>query len=118
MKKILKVSLIVLFILTLVCSANVFALTFTEGNYEYSKIGGGMFAGTPYANTSAINKYTGKEKNVVIPSEIGGRKVSMLSSSVFDNNKYIQTVTIPEGVLKLDGTIFNNCKNLTTVVIT
>ncbi len=120
MKKILKVSLIVLFILTLICSVNVFA-AITEGNYQYTKLGNkGMFANTPYANTSRIEKYTGKEKNVVIPSQIGGRKVSMLlanGSPVFDNNKYVQTVTIPEGVLSLDGIIFNNCKNLTTVVI-
>ena len=38
-------------------------------------------------------------------------------NGTFQNNEYIESVTIPEGILKLNFNAFSNCPNLTTINI-
>lgn len=49
--------------------------------------------------------YSGSDKEVVIPSEIDGCKVVGLSGT-FDGNRYIESVTVPEGVENIDDYCF------------
>jgi len=81
-----------------------------------------------YIKTSSdeviINSYRGKNKVVVVPKEIGGRKVVEISYYAFSpKGEYlsrqrrlirsrIQEVVIPEGVRRIGPNAFYNCKLL------
>lgn len=71
-----------------------------------------------------ITKYIGKTKNVVIPSEIEGRKVITLYGTDVDGflqgvfqDSNIETVVIPNTVLAISNRSFKNCTSLTSVTI-
>ncbi len=71
-----------------------------------------------------ITKYIGKTKNVVIPSEIEGRKVTSLYGTDVDGflqgvfqDSNIETVIIPNTVLAISNRSFKNCTSLTSVTI-
>lgn len=80
-------------------------------------------------NTVFINKYTGSDKHVVIPSKIEGLPVTLLLGipheeytflaveGVFENTE-VESVVIPETVIKIGNRAFLNCTSLTTVDIT
>lgn len=56
-------------------------------------------------NTVAITKYTGVQKNVVLPSSIDGKLVTEIGKSAFEN-KLIDSVYINEGVTVIGVTAF------------
>ena len=63
-----------------------------------------------------ISKYVGDAENVVIPSEINGKKVTVISSGAFGwwcNN--LTGVTIPDGVTEIRYGAFKDCTDLTDV---
>lgn len=64
-----------------------------------------------------ITAYSGKEKNVVIPTEIDGAKVVAIGKAAFENNSKIKTVIIPESVTKLGQNAFYDCVNLEQVAV-
>ncbi len=82
------------------------AANLVSGNYEYVLNGEG---------TAEIVKYNGKEKTVTIPSSLGSKKVTGICPEAFKNNSTLQTLTIPEGITKLDWNCFYNCSALTKV---
>lgn len=45
-----------------------------------------------------ITKYSGRDKNVVIPKEIDGVAVEHIGDGAFDGNSFSISVTIPEGI--------------------
>ena len=77
-------------------------------------------------NTVFINKYTGSDKHVVIPSKIDGMPVSLLSGvpdkeysylateGAFENTA-VESVVIPNTVVKIGGRAFMGCKSLSSV---
>ena len=77
-------------------------------------------------NTVFINKYTGSDKHVVIPSQIDGMPVSLLlgvpdkeysylaTEGVFENTG-VESVIIPDTVVKIGGRAFMGCKSLSSV---
>lgn len=71
--------------------------------------------------TAAISKYYGTEAHVTVPSEIDGRQVTAIGTTViegaFSNCPGVVTVTVPEGVQSLNRHTFLNCMRLETVTL-
>ena len=64
-------------------------------------------------------KYTGTNKNVVIPSTLNGYPVTKLTSDVFMNSS-IESVVIPSSITEYELTglnMFVNCNSLKSVKI-
>lgn len=71
-----------------------------------------------------IVRYKGKDKDVVIPSEIEGIPVTALGASAFLNNKTVESIIIPDSVASLMGRAytgndgcFKGCTSLKAVII-
>ena len=104
----------------------------TEGCYTYDVVNG----------EAIITDYTynyGTDKNVVIPSYLGGYPVTAIGDNAFDSTYSLESVVIPEGVTKIgkyafyysgiaavtipstvttiDEGAFKSCGNLTAVTI-
>lgn len=66
-----------------------------------------------------ITNYKGKDTEVIIPAEIGGKPVTVIGYNsdrgAFANNGNITKVVIPEGVTEIDATSFLNCKSLAEI---
>lgn len=61
----------------------------TSGDYEYAALEDG---------TISITRYNGSDTDVVIPSEIDGKKVSELGDFPFGGLEF-NTITIPDGII-------------------
>ena len=65
--------------------------------------------------------YSGSEKEVIIPSEpfggAFGAAVDTIALYAFDNNRTIESVVIPEGVVIIEACAFQRCTNLKKVVL-
>ena len=59
-----------------------------------------------------LKKYTGKDKDVVIPDG-----VTRIGNGAFEDCKSLTSVTIPDGVTKIDEYAFRGCENLTSITI-
>lgn len=81
--------------------------TFIDGkgkrnrNYKYRKS----------SDCIEITKYIGKEKNVTIPQEIEGLKVSYIGNNAFENSDIV-TVKMPDTILEIREQAFRYCTNL------
>ena len=66
--------------------------------------------------TAEITKYTGSDKDVVIPSTIEGHTVTSLEQDVFYNNTTVETIHIPATVIHMGhpGDVFINTFDGTT----
>lgn len=82
-------------------------VTATSGDYTYNLNSN---------DEATLTKYTGTDKEVVIPSSIDGYPVVGISS-LFSGNTTIESVTIPNTVLTIGGSSFRNASGLKTVVI-
>ncbi len=80
----------------------------TEGLYEYRICDD---------DTAIIMTYNGEETDVVIPTTLGGYKVSTIGGTAFYSNKSIKSLTIPEGIDTIGTSAFNGCINLEKVII-
>lgn len=80
---------------------------FTEGYYEVAVLDG----------KAELLNYTGKEKEVIIPSEIAGYKVCTIGDWAFSLSLGIEKVVIPEGVTHIGESAFFGCRSLTAVEI-
>ena len=78
-----------------------------ENGFEYTVTG----------DEATITGYTGPAKNIVIPSELGGKKVTAIGNEAFQEKTTITSVTIPEGVTSIGSYAFENCTSLTEVKI-
>ncbi len=67
--------------------------------------------------TACITGYTGRHKDVVIPSTIGGMKVTGIGNAVFSFNQKLESITIPEGVTSIGKGAFGHCDGLTEITI-
>ena len=64
-----------------------------------------------------IMSYTGTDGNVVIPSEIDGKKVMALGGKVFFCNEFVTSVELPGTIVEIPTYAFYKCSNLEKVVI-
>ena len=90
------------------------------GDFEYEVLDDG---------TAKIVKYTGNDETVNIPSEINGKKVTVIGGKsndhfevidyfgVFEGNTNVKTVNIQNGVEIIGGGAFSGCKSLISVNI-
>ena len=72
------------------------------------------------SSTGTITKYTYNrydERNVVIPSQIGGVDVKIIGEYAFEDSYAIRTVTIPNTVETIQDYAFYFCMELTTINI-
>jgi hypothetical protein len=63
-------------------------------------------------NGTTLVRYTGTEKNVVVPST-----VETIGKTAFEDNLNIVTVTLPNTVKKIEAYSFWGCDNLETVIL-
>lgn len=89
-------------------SAGITAAAETSGDYDYKILSDG---------TAEITKYNGSGKTLVIPSTLGGRKVTSIGSSAFEITVGLKSVTIPNGVTSIGYRAFSNCTSLTSVSV-
>lgn len=64
-----------------------------------------------------ISKYVGDAENVVIPSEINGKKVTAISDFAFASCANLTDITIPDSVTKIGNYAFEYCTSLTDITI-
>ena len=64
-----------------------------------------------------ITKYLGHDKEVVIPSEIDGVKVTIIGSFAFASNRSLESVKIPNTVKTINNNAFYDCNALKNVEI-
>ena len=65
--------------------------------------------------TAEIVRYIGNEKNVTIPSEVNGYTVTVINSSAFEDYMGIESIVIPETIESFKRNNFNSLSTLTTV---
>lgn len=73
-------------------------------------------------DTVTIDRYTGEDEYVVIPSEIDGKKVVAIGNTsseigAFENRTSITSIFIEDGIMEIQDNAFRGCKNLFSVVI-
>jgi len=86
------------------------AESLTEGSFTYTANEDGT--------TATIIGYDGTDAALVIPSTLGGLKVSAIGVDAFSSNYDITSVSIPSSVVAIDAMAFYNCANLASVEIT
>ena len=67
--------------------------------------------------TLKLVKYNGKETDITVPSEIGGKKVTEIGASCFAASISAQIIRVPEGVVKIDDYAFECCEVLKKVYL-
>ena len=60
--------------------------------------------------TLKLTKYNGSDSAVVIPTVIGEKSVTVLGEALFKANRTMTSVTIPEGITKIENSAFENCR--------
>lgn len=102
MKKIMSVFLSVI-IISSVCSFSAFSLV--SGKYSYIVENG----------KAVITGYSGTESVLSVPNTLSGYSVFAIGNGAFRNNKYLTSVTIPEGVCEIRADAFNSCTALSKI---
>jgi uncharacterized repeat protein (TIGR02543 family) len=64
-----------------------------------------------------ISKYTGTEKNAVIPGWIDGHPVTSIASFAFQTNSSVTSIIIPDTFTSIGREAFSSCMNLASVTI-
>jgi len=96
---------LLLLVITLVC---IFLLTSCS-----EKIGKGYIYTVDNGEVT-VRQYLGFQKSVTIPEEIDGYPVRYVGPLAFQN-KWVISVTVPEGVLEIQARAFENCPKLKSV---
>lgn len=102
MKKIISVFLSVIIVLS-VCSFSAFSLV--SGKYSYIVENG----------KAVITGYSGTESVLSVPNTLSGYSVFAIGNGAFRNNKYLTSITIPEGVCEIRADAFNSCTALSKI---
>ena len=67
-------------------------------------------------DTLKIKRYLGNDTNVTIPSEYNGKKVTMIGKAAFRGTN-ISSITLPISVKEIGDSVFQDCYNLTHVIL-
>ena len=70
-----------------------------------------------YRGTVVITKYLGNNAEVVIPSEIDGKTVTLIDDDAFRNNENLKSVKLPDTLIGIGVEAFAFCKSLESVNI-
>lgn len=79
----------------------------SKENFRYSRIG----------DYVAIEKYTGSDYAVIIPSMIENIPVKKIEKEAFKECKFLKEIQIPDSVIKIGDFAFSGCYHLKTVDI-
>lgn len=99
-------------ILSIILITNLFIPVYAEqsGKYSYSILSDSTIEITRYA-------YPSYDTTLNIPSTLDNKKVTRIGLLVFYMHDELINVTIPDGVIKIDGGAFQLCKNLSKITI-
>lgn len=86
-----------------------------ENGVETSDSGDGLWTYTDLNDGIEILRYNGNESDLVIPSELNGKRVVSLEST-FDGFTELKSVVVPEGVISV-GAAFYGCERLERVIL-
>ena len=67
--------------------------------------------------TIKITKYKGTDESIVIPSEIDGKKVTVIGSSAFYGFKSLKNIEIPDGITSIENYAFCQCWSITSLSV-
>ena len=84
------------------------AKVYTSGDYEYTLL---------EDNTAEIEGYTGKDTELIIPSEIDGKKITSLGIDSFTRNVNLTSVAVPDSVTNICDNAFSYCRSLASIII-
>lgn len=107
MKKVISFMLSLLMLVSISAGISFTVSADSSGDFEYFVLDDG---------TAAVSAYSGLQKNVVIPSEIDGHKVSEVYNWCFQDSD-ITGVVIPEGVTVIGMNAFMACYSLKNIVL-
>lgn len=101
----------ILFLALAVATLTVF-FVFSASAKEYSS---GDFKYNVGSKNAVLLSYTGKDKDVKIPSKVKGVPVTSIADWAFDEVKTMETISIPSTVTKIGEASFNACSSLRRV---
>lgn len=78
------------------------------GNFKYKEQKDGTLEITDY-------KQENNDKEVVIPAEIKGKKVTSIGSSAFRGCNNLSSISVPKGVTSIGGSAFRGCSKLSSI---
>ncbi|WP_295087978.1 leucine-rich repeat protein [Ruminococcus sp.] len=85
---------------------------------DYDEVTEGDFIFRVYSDQAELYEFTATTvKEVNIPSEIGGKPVTVIGNNAFSGNSALTSVTIPDSVKTIGSEAFFNCSNLTEATI-
>ncbi|MBQ8791281.1 MAG: leucine-rich repeat protein [Ruminiclostridium sp.] len=67
--------------------------------------------------TLELMAYGGTDASVTIPSQVDGKKVTAINHSTFKGCTFLQSVSIPVGITRIETYAFEGCTSLKSVVI-
>ena len=111
MKKTLSIILAILMIV----SATPMALAMYDGEPVYTSGDYSYFFDEE--GRAIIYSYSGTEKDVVVPAQLDGNDIYGIDHYVFQDNQYIETAVVSEGIEIMGGDVFDNCQALKSIVI-
>ncbi len=96
--------------------------TSEEGDVELPWIDDDEYVSGYYTYTlgsrgAVIEKYSGKENTVTIPTKLRGKPVAVIGTRSFRNNTSISEVKVPSGVTRIGANAFEGCTSLNTLTI-
>ena len=107
---------IISFLLTFCLLAAFFIPAYAED--EQTKIHSGDYTYILLEDgTAEITKYSGKEKNLSIPSELDGFTVTSIGNSAFAECRELVWLTIPDSITTIGNWAFYCCFHLSCVII-
>ena len=65
--------------------------------------------------TAEITRYFGSDKDVTIPSELDGKKVTSIGDDAFEDCKSLTSIEIPDSVTNIGEYAFYDCESLTNI---
>ena len=68
-------------------------------------------------DTIKITKYKGTDESIVIPSEIDGKKVTVIGSSAFYGFKSLKNIEIHDGITSIENYAFCQCWSITSLSV-
>lgn len=110
-QKLLAFLLTAAMLMTVLCftplSAGAETNTEVSGDYEYTVLDDG---------TAQISKYNGSASELVIPTELDGKKVSGVGKFSFEKCKSLTSLTVPAGI-EIGQSAFRHCENLVSLTL-
>ena len=64
-----------------------------------------------------ITGYHGEDDEIVIPSMINSKEVTMIGQSAFSGNKALKKILLPNTITSIGGFAFSDCVSLTNIII-